>query len=403
MGLLRGTHFPDLMRKDKKVVGRTSPAKPIEIVAAQGSRVRDREGREYIDWQMGSGVGNLGWNLPDIIARVRSFEGPSYVAPPMLYEPWADLAEQLVDITPGKLAKVYRCVGGTEAVELALQLAVAATGRHKFIALDESYHGNSIAVKSVAGEGMPAHLPGCKHLTPPLDDSALSHLETLLKNDEIAALIMEPVVMNLNVLVPSAEFMREVVELCHSHGALVIADEVMSGFGRAGTMFASELFDFSPDIMCLAKSITNGTVPLGATLCTNDVAKAAADSEVDFDFYSSFGWHPLGTEAALATLQYWREHKRELLQNTLERSQEIRHALSIMELPNEAEIRVQGLAVALELGDEERVSRVEQRCREDGLLLLAEEDALLMLPALTIDHETTQEALSILGQALQST
>src|SRR4051812_41455643 len=118
MGLLRGT--PDLGRKDKKLVGRTSPAAAIEVVAATGSRVRDVQGRSYIDFQLGWCVGNLGWNPPDIMARVRAFEGPSYVAPGMLYEPWVELAEQLVEMAPGKLAKAFRCVGGTEAVELAM-------------------------------------------------------------------------------------------------------------------------------------------------------------------------------------------------------------------------------------------------------------------------------------------
>lgn len=396
MGLLRGT--PDLSRRDKKLVGRTSPATPIEIVAAQGSRVRDSAGRSYIDFQMGWGVGNLGWNPPDIVARVRSFEGPTYVAPTMLYEPWADLAEQLVDITPGKLAKVFRTVGGTESVELAMQLAVAATGRHKFVSIEDAYHGNSFGARSVGGDALDAHLQGCKHLAPPLDEKALDRLETLLKGNEMAAFIFEPVITALNVIVPDVAFMQGVVERCHAHGTLVIADEIACGWGRSGTLFASELFELEPDIMTLAKSLTSGVAPLGATLCTNDVAKAIED---ELDFYSSFGWHPLAVEAGLATVEYWRAHKREILTNVLARSNELRHALSIMDWQREPELRIQGLAIGIGLGDEDYVSHIEKRCRDHGLLVLAEDDSLVLFPALTIDEETTLEAIAILAQAVR--
>jgi 4-aminobutyrate aminotransferase-like enzyme len=201
MGLLRGTRKPELARTDRKLVGRTTEATPLEVVAAQGSRIRDAEGRTYIDFQLGWGVGNLGWSPPEIVARVRAFEGPSYVTPGLLYRPWVELAERLVDVTPGKLAKVFRCVGGSEAVELGLELAIAATGRHKLVSLEGAYHGNSLALRTL-GEAMPAHLQGCKHLAPPLDAAALDRLETLLQGDDVAAFIMEPVVTNLNVLVP---------------------------------------------------------------------------------------------------------------------------------------------------------------------------------------------------------
>lgn len=395
MGLLRGT--PDLTRKDKKVLGRTSNVTPIEVVAAQGSRIRDNNGRRYIDFQLGWGVGNLGWNLPDVVARVRSFEGPHYVGPGMLYQPWVELADELVELAPGKLAKAWRCVGGTEAVEIALQLAVAATGRHKFISIEGAYHGNSFATRSL-GEPMPAHLQGCKHLAPPLDVKALDRLATLLKGNEIAAFILEPIITNLNVLLPDTAFMQGIVDLCHEHGTLVIADEVACGFGRTGTLFASEAFELEPDILCLGKGITNGIAPLAATLCTNDVAKAAADN--DYDVYSTYGWHPMAVEAALGVLQHWREHKSELLRNVVERSAEIRHALSIMDWGKEPELRIQGLAIGIGLDDEEQVSRIAKRCREHGLLIFPEDDSLVMFPPLNLDEETQQEALAILEQAM---
>jgi acetylornithine/succinyldiaminopimelate/putrescine aminotransferase len=399
MGLLRGTHFPDLARRDRKVLGRFSPASDIEVVAASGSRLRDARGRTFIDFLSGSGVTNLGWNPPEIVARVRAFEGPSYVAPGMLYEPWAELAEQLVELTPGKLAKVFRCVGGTEAVELALQLATVATGRHKFASIEGAYHGNSFGARSIGGDALDAKLAGCKKLALPLNEAALSRLETLLHDKDIAAFIMEPTILNLGVTIPDSAFMSGLVELCHRYGTLVIADEVMCGFGRTGKLFASEHYDLAPDVMTLAKSITSGVAPLGATLATNDVAKQV-DGELDF--YSTFGWHPLSVEAALATTTYWREHKGEILGNVSERSDELRHRFSIMDFKTEdVEVRIQGLAVGIDLHDKDYASSIETACRESGLVVSAEDTSIVMFPPLTTDHDTVNDALDIFSAALQ--
>jgi adenosylmethionine-8-amino-7-oxononanoate aminotransferase len=149
MGVLGHTQSPDVGRADRKLVGRTEPARNLEVVAAEGSHVRDARGRTFIDFQMGWCVGNLGWNPPEILARVKSFKGPSYVAPQSTYAPWSELARRLVDVTPGDLGRAYRCVGGSEAVELALQLAIAHTGRHKLVSLEDAYHGNTIGARGV--------------------------------------------------------------------------------------------------------------------------------------------------------------------------------------------------------------------------------------------------------------
>src|SRR5688572_30731155 len=196
MGLLRRSQSSDVARKDRKYVGRSDRAQDIEIVAASGSRLRDARGRSFLDFQMGWCVGNLGWNPPEILLRVRNFEGPTYIAPHLLYEPWAELAELLVDLAPGELQRAYRCVGGSEAVELALQLAMKHTGRHKIVALEDAYHGNTFGERSIVGSETEASLPGMKRLAPPLDAKALDRLETLLKHEDVAAFIMEPIVLN---------------------------------------------------------------------------------------------------------------------------------------------------------------------------------------------------------------
>jgi acetylornithine/succinyldiaminopimelate/putrescine aminotransferase len=395
MGLLRRSQGASVARKDRKYLGRAEPPKDIEIVAASGSTLRDAQGRTFIDFQMGWCVGNIGWNPPEILARVRAFDGPMYVAPGLLYEPWVELAELLVDGAPGRISRAFRAVGGTESVELALQLAMKYTGRHKVVSIEDAYHGNSFGARSIGSGDSEAHLQGFKKLAPPLDAKALDRLDTLLKHRDVAAFIMEPVILNLSVMVPETEFMQELVELCHRHGTLVIMDEVGTGFGRCGRLFASEVFGIEPDIITLGKSITSGVAPLAATLAIDEVA------DVELDFYSTYGWQPLAVEAAIATQRYWREHRDALLSNIAERAAQLRQQLSLMEFPQEPELRIQGLACAIDLGDAEYVSQLEAACREEGLLTFAEDEALVMFPALTIDQETMQEGIDILAECVR--
>jgi acetylornithine/succinyldiaminopimelate/putrescine aminotransferase len=344
---------------------------------------------------MGWCVGNLGWNPPEILAHVRAFEGPTYVAPGVLYEPWAELAEMLVEASPAKLNHAFRTVSGTEAVELAMQLAMRRTGRHKLVGLADAYHGNSIATRSIGSSEGEAHLAGFKQLEPPLDENALDRLETILKHEDIAAFVMEPVVLNLGVLIPDTAFMNGLDELCHRYGTLVIMDEVGTGMGRCGRLFASELFEIEPDILTLGKAITSGVAPLSAVLATDYVA------DIELDFFSTYGWHPVAVDAAIATQQYWREHRDVMLANIAERSAQLRQQLSLMEFPREPELRIQGLAAAVDLGDAEYVAKLEERCREEGLLMFAEDEALVMFPALTITHDEMQEGLDILAECVR--
>jgi acetylornithine/succinyldiaminopimelate/putrescine aminotransferase len=189
--------------------------------------------------------------------------------------------------------------------------------------------------------------------------------------------------------------MRELVPLCHRYGTLVIADEVASGMGRTGKFFASELYDLEPDLMCLAKALGSGVAPIATTLATKELADAVAE---DLHFYSTFGWMPLATEAALGTLDYWDDHGDELLENVAARASQLCGGL--MRIFEDAEeVRVQGMAVAVEIGDEDAVSRIVKRCRDAGLIVIEEEDTLMMLPPLTVDEQTVEQALEILERA----
>src|SRR3569832_1114677 len=231
----------NLRQLDKKYFGRRGEPEDVIVGDSADSYLTDARGRKYIDFMMGWCVGNLGWGSTELRAAARNFDGPDYGHPNYLYRPWAQLAEMLAGITPGKLAVSYRTTGGTESVEGALQIAMVYTGRAKFISVEDSYHGNSIATMSIGTshnhKTNKILLPYNLKIKPPLDRKALTKVEALLKKRDVAAFIMEPIICNLGALVPEDEFLRGVRLLCFCFGTLFIADEVVFGFGCSGLFF----------------------------------------------------------------------------------------------------------------------------------------------------------------------
>ena len=352
---------------------------------ASHSSLTDARGRKYIDFMMGWCVGNLGWGNTEIRAAAQKFDGPDYVHPDHLYRPCVQLAEMLAGITPGKLAVSYRTTGGTESVEGALQIAMAYTGRGKFVSVEDSYHGNSIATLSIGAsdnrETFKNLLPNCHKVAPPLDRKALGKVETLLKKRDVAAFIMEPIICNLGALVPEDEFMRGVRKLCTRYGTLFIADEVATGFGRTGKLFACEHFDLEPDVLCMSKAITGGYGGLGAVITTSKIAHAIRE---DFGLYSTYGWHPRAVADCPG--------EPPLSEASSEQASRQRHRLgpyfltrlSRMRFKGKATIRGKGFAIGIEVENEKYASEVGDTCRRHGLLVPAEEDLLMLFPAWTI-------------------
>jgi adenosylmethionine-8-amino-7-oxononanoate aminotransferase len=311
------------------------------------------------------------------------------------------LAEMLARITPGKLAVSYRTTGGTESVEGALQIAMAYTGRGKFVSIEDSYHGNSIAAMSIGAsdnrETFPNLLLNCHKIEPPLDHKALGKVETLLKKRDIAAFIMEPIICNLGALVPEDDFMSGVRRLCTRYGTLFIADEVATGFGRTGRLFACEHFDMEPDILCMSKAITGGYGGLGAVITTSKIAKAIRE---DFGLYSTYGWHPRAVAVALVNLRYLMRHRNKLLKNANQLGEYFLARLSQMSFNGKATIHGKGFAIGIEVKDEDYASEVGDTCRENGLLVSAEEDILMLFPALNITRATAERGLDIFERSL---
>ena len=387
---------------DKKFIARDLPSEDLEIVKSDGNFLFDSKDKKYIDFLMGWCVGNIGWNNKEIKKKISQYKGPDYVNPAYLYKPWAELAELLAKITPGKLQKSFRATGGTEAVEIALQAAMSHTKRHKFISIEGSYHGHSIGAMSVGSSDFRSWyknlLPDCYKIKIPLDGKATDQLESSLRGGDIAALIMEPIICNMGVEIPTKEFMSCAQVLCKKYGALIIMDEVATGFGRTGKLFASEHFGIEPDIMCLAKGITGGYGSLGATIVTEEVAKSM---EYEFSFYSTYGWYPLSTAAAIANIKYIVKHKDQLEKNTKKMSKYFVERLLQMKFKYPAKIRAKGLAIGVEFEHIGYANEIVAKAQKGGVLFSPLNNKIFTLfPALNIDKKVAKKGLDILEKVI---
>lgn len=358
------------VRNAGKYLVRSEP-QDLQVARSRGSYVFDTRGRKYVDFL--SGDHGIRAAIPRARALLR-------VHPSWNYKPQAELARQLASLAPGKLQKCFIATGGTEANEIALQVAMAHTGRSKFA--------------SIEGH---RRLSRCVKLKLPLDRGAVERLDRLLRGRDIAAFVMEPVILNMGVLVPDWTFMQSVRELCTKYGTLLVFDEVATGFGRTGTVFASEHFGIAPDVMTLGKAITGGYAGLGAAITTAKIARAV---QGEVDIHSTYGWHPHAVDAAIATLRHFRRHKARLLENVDLEGDYFLERLSMMKFGRSVLIRVQGLAIGVDLGDEAYAAKLVDRCRRAGLLLGSEGKSLVMFPALNISRRVGKEGLDILESCL---
>lgn len=372
---------------DRRYIARSRDAEDLQVVRAEGSYLIGPKGKRYIDFTVGWCVGNLGWGNKEIRSRIRKFKGPDYVSPGYLYRPWVELAERLAEITPGRLQKSFRATGGTEAVEIALRTAMIHTRRRKFLSIEGSYHGDSVAT------------PGSRKISPPLNMAASHEVEEILKKRDTAALVMEPIVCNLDVVIPDIDFMLRVQHLCKKYGTLLIMDEVATGFGRTGKLFATEHYGIEPDVMCLGKAITGGYAPMGATVMTEVVAKSLLDRA---GFGSTYGWHPRSVEAALANLDAIMKNRVELMTHVERMSATFLARLLRMNFRYPAEIRIKGLAIGVDFKRGGYAGEFVARARKLGLVLSESGgESFTIFPALNIDPEIAEAGLDILEECCE--
>ena len=209
---------------------------------------------------------------------------------------------------------------------------------------------------------------------------------------------MEPISIDLGVLIPEKDAVRRARDLCRRYGTLFIADEVASGFGRTGRLFACEHFDLEPDMLCVAKAMTGGLAPIGAVIATAPIATSMEEN--DGTFYSTYGWHPRSVAAAIATLRELKANRPRLLAGVAEMSEYFRVRLLQLEFDRPAAVRIQGLAIGIDVGDEDYADTIHDKCRRNGLLVSTEGSTVLLLPSLAIDKRTAARGLDILAHSI---
>lgn len=275
------------------------------FVKAQGMSVWDSDGNEYYDFLGGYGALNLGHNPPEVIEAIDKVKGMPNILQAAIANLPGVLAYNLAQITPGNLKRSFFCNSGAEAVEGALKLAKIASGKSKIVYCQGSFHGKSAGALSVTGREkyqkpfLPL-VPNCESV--PYGD--LNALEDKLKARDVAAFIVEPIQGEGGIIVPPEGYLKGVRELCTRYDAFMIADEVQTGFGRTGSMFACEREDVVPDIMCVAKSLGGGVMPVGAYITTDEIwKKAYGTMDRALLHTSTFGGNTWAMAAGIAAIK----------------------------------------------------------------------------------------------------
>ena len=401
---------------------------PLTVDRGRGALLWDVDGTEYVDCFAGISVVNAGHAEPRVVRAAQEQMARLVHCGSYLYHVpvVGELAERLAAVTPGRLRKTFFCNSGAEAIEGAMRLARAFTGRHEFIALQAAFHGRTNATLSVSGNrkrrqrGGP-YLSGVAFAPAPHPyrcrlcsgrctlacADAVADVIDYQTSGDVAAFIAEPVLGEGGIIVPPDGYFQRVKEILGERGILFIADEVQSGFGRTGRLFAIEHWGVEPDIMAMAKGIADG-FPLASFIARAEIADAFRPGE----HLSTFGGNPVGCAAGLATLQVI------LDDGLVDRSAALGSWLleRLAELsprwPLVGEVRGRGLMIGVELvrdGDgrtpaAEEAARIKAACRERGVLIGTGGffgNVLRLQPPLVIEEDHLGTVLEVLDAELR--
>jgi taurine--2-oxoglutarate transaminase len=406
-----------------------SKVDPIPVAGAKGCWFWTPEGKRYLDFNSQLMCVNIGHGHPKVVKAVQEQVATlAYANPFMATEARARLGQKLAEITPGDIDTFFFTNGGAEANENAIKLARLYTGRHKILARYRSYHGATGGAMMLTGDprrwAAEPGMPGVIHVLDPYhgiqrgwDDvkTALANLEEVIQLEgpqTIAAFFLEPVTGTNGLLVPPDGYLQGVREICTKHGILLVADEVMSGFGRTGEWFAVDHWKIVPDLMSMAKGLTSAYVPLGAV----GMRRAIADHFKDRVFYGglTYNSHPLGCATALATLAVYEDE--DLIANarrmgelmaTLMRDLEARHAIvgatrsiglfGIVELVKDKKSRE---PLAPFNGTSEPMARLGRFFRDQGLYTFVRWNTFFTNPPLCISEEELRQGFDVIDRGL---
>ncbi|MBP0445930.1 aminotransferase class III-fold pyridoxal phosphate-dependent enzyme [Roseomonas sp. SSH11] len=412
---------------------------PRFVTRAQGMHYVTPEGRQVLDAIAGLWCVNAGHTHPKIVEAIRAQAGQLDFASSFgLGHPAAfEYANRLTEVAPEGFNRVFFTSSGSEAVDTALKLALAHHSvrgegqRVKLIGRQRSYHGVNFGGLSVAGIGMQRKhygplLPGVSHLPHTHDPArnafsrgrpehggiafaeALEGIVQAQDPSTIAAVIVEPVAGSSGVLVPPVGYLERLREICDRHGLLLIFDEVVTGFGRLGAPFGSQALGVMPDLICCAKGMTNGAVPMGGVLANDRVAAglmSQPEGVAEFMHGYTYSGHPLAAAAAMATLQVYQEEG--LFQRAADIAGTWEAAVhGLRDAPGVTDIRNIGLLAAIEFapqGDKPSPARaVAARCFDKGVLIRAAGDSLVLSPPLIISADQIDEIVDTIRWATQA-
>jgi acetylornithine/N-succinyldiaminopimelate aminotransferase len=386
----------------RKNVAQTSDA-PIglEISRAEGSWLIAADGRRYLDFIAGIGVSALGHGNREVIDAITTQARRHLhvmVYGEYVIESQVMLARRLVELLPRPLDRVYFTNSGAEAIECALKVARKFTGRAGFVAFDGAYHGDTMGALALAGnDAMRAPfgaLPG------PVRHLPFGELGAIDKIDSTAAaVIVEPVQAEGGVRIPEAGFIRAIRERCDLVGALLVFDEVLTGFGRTGLMFALEHFGVVPDIVVLAKALGGG-LPLGA-LCSRDEILGTLSHDPPLGHITTFGGHPLSCAAGLASLNVIVRER--VCERAAVVGKEILQRLQAMCSPEIASARGLGMIIGIEFRDAALARRFVEATLARGVITnwtLNADNVVRIAPVLTIAPDEVDFAMNAMSKAL---
>ncbi|HAA27061.1 MAG TPA: aspartate aminotransferase family protein [Cyanobacteria bacterium UBA8553] len=414
-------------------------ANPRLLASAKDMHYFTPDNRPILDATAGLWCVNAGHCRPKIVEAIQKQVAHLDYAPPFqMGHPGAfELAERLVKMMPGNFDRVFYGNSGSEAVETALKIAIAyhrvrgEVARQRLIGRERGYHGVGFGGISVGGiapnrKFFGSLIPGVDHLphTHNLEHNAFSHgqpqwgahladelerIVTLHDPSTIAAVIVEPVAGSTGVLIPPVGYLERLRAICDKYGILLIFDEVITGFGRLGASFATEYFGVMPDMVTVAKGITNGTVPMGAVLTRQGIydafMEASAENAIEFFHGYTYSGHPLACAAAMATLDVYEEEGLFAHANHLASYwEDCLH--SLQGLPHVIDVRNLGLVAAIELEPipgkpTVRTMDCLQRCYETGLLIRTTGDIIALSPPLIIQKDHIEQICERLAGVLR--
>lgn len=416
---------------------------PIPVKRAQGVYFWDVNEKRYLDFNSMTMCVNIGHGNERVIRAIQeqAAELP-YAAPGMATKVRALASRAVAEITPGgHLSKVLFTLGGADANENAIKIARAHTGRHKILARYRSYHGATAGAMAATGDPRrvtwePNLMGGVVHFLDPYRYRStfhrsnpaiaeadftldyLNHLEEIIRYEgpeTIAAILMESVTGTNGIIIPPDGYMQGVRALCDKYGILMIADEVMAGFGRTGKWFAIEHWNVVPDLMTMAKGLTSAYAPLGAVAMKPEIA--ATFNETVFESGLTYTAHPISLAAALANIEVMREEK--IVEHAAAMGPVLHKLLTDLgeSHPSVGEVRSIGLFGIVEVvknrgtkepmapwnGSSPEMNALKKYCSDQGLFVYTHWHTILIIPPLIISEEQLKEGFAILDKALEIT